>query len=62
MTPGNTLTLENSAGGSDMEKAQDYFGSDYESDEGHIDTRSRNFECDNPDDHLGCDLRIDVAG
>ena len=33
-----------------------------ESSEGHEDTRSRNFECENPDKHLGCDLGIDVAG
>ena len=38
---------------------QDYFD---ESSEGHVDTRSRNFECDSPDDHLGCDMGIDVAG
>ncbi len=43
------------------ENTQDYF--DYEdNDEGHVDTRSRNFECDNKDPHLGCDMNIDVAG
>lgn len=40
-------------------KIQDYFD-DYN--EGHIDTRESNFECEKPDDHLGCDLGIDVQG
>ena len=30
--------------------------------EGHVDTREANFECENKDPHLGCDLGIDVAG
>ena len=30
--------------------------------EGHVDTRDANFNCDNPDPNLGCDLGIDVAG
>lgn len=30
--------------------------------EGHVDTRERNFACDNEDKHLGCDMGIDVAG
>lgn len=30
--------------------------------EGHADTRSKNFECEGPDEHLGCDLGIDVQG
>jgi hypothetical protein len=30
--------------------------------EGYVDTRSWNFECEEPDENLGCDLRIDVAG
>ena len=33
-----------------------------ETNEGHEDTRSQNFECDNKDEHLGCDMGIDVAG
>lgn len=33
-----------------------------ERDEGHVDTRESNFECENPDRNLGCDLGIDVAG
>ena len=40
-------------------KTQDYFD---ESNDGHVDTRGRNFECDNRDEHLGCDMGIDVAG
>ncbi len=44
------------------DNVQDYFETDEEREEGHIDTRSRNFECSSPDDHLGCDLGIDVQG
>lgn len=44
------------------DKIQDYFESEKDREEGHLDTRSLNFECDNPDEHLGCDLGIDVAG
>jgi len=44
------------------EKVQDYTDNDQAREEGHVDTRSKNFECDNPDEHLGCDLGIDVAG
>ena len=40
-------------------KVQDYFDDD---NEGHIDTRERNFECENPDKHLGCNMGIDVQG
>ncbi|MDJ0784604.1 MAG: hypothetical protein QNJ22_21755 [Desulfosarcinaceae bacterium] len=43
-----------------MSETQEYF--EYETEEGHVDTRQRNFECDTPDAHLGCDLGIDVAG
>lgn len=38
---------------------QDYFKDD---NEGHTDTREKNFRCENPDPHLGCDMGIDVAG
>jgi hypothetical protein len=31
-------------------------------DDGHVDTREANFKCENPDEHLGCDMGIDVAG
>ena len=33
-----------------------------DSDEGHVDTREANFECENKDPHLGCDPGSDVAG
>ena len=41
---------------------QDYFETDNEREEGHVDTRSSNFECADKDPHLGCDLGIDVQG
>jgi hypothetical protein len=44
------------------EKVEQYIESEKEREKGHEDTRSKNFECDNPDPHLGCDLGIDVAG
>ena len=44
------------------DKLNDYTESNTEREEGHVDTRSRNFECDNKDEHLGCDPGIDVAG
>lgn len=40
-------------------RPQDYW--EYE-DDGHIDTREGNFDCENKDPNLGCDLGIDVAG
>jgi hypothetical protein len=40
-------------------KTQDYFD---DNNDGHVDTRSRNFECENKDPRLGCDMGIDVAG
>ena len=45
-----------------MSSNADYFETDQEREEGHVDTRARNFECDNPDKRLGCDPGIDVAG
>jgi hypothetical protein len=44
------------------EKVQDYREYDSEREEGHVDTRAANFECENKDEHLGCDPGIDVAG
>ncbi len=41
-------------------RREDYW--EYEDDNGHTDTRESNFECDNKDKHLGCNLGIDVAG
>ena len=45
-----------------MADNHDYFESDSEREEGHVDTRNSNFDCDNKDEHLGCDPGIDVAG
>jgi hypothetical protein len=39
-----------------------YIESDSEREEGHVDTRHHNFECEQPDEHLGCNMGIDVAG
>ena len=43
-------------------REESYIESEGEREEGHIDTRSENFDCDSPDPHLGCDMGIDVAG
>jgi len=40
-------------------KDQDYTD---DRNEGHVDTREANFECENKDENLGCDMGIDVAG
>ncbi len=40
-------------------KTQDYWEDD---NEGHVDTRHFNHECENPDPNLGCNMGIDVAG
>lgn len=45
-----------------MSEQQDYFENEKEREEGHVDTRWANFECENKDPHLGCDPGIDVAG
>lgn len=45
-----------------MANTQDYFENEKDKVEGHVDTRERNFECENKDPHLGCDMGIDVAG
>ena len=44
------------------EKTQDYFETDKEKEEGHVDTRDANFKCEKPDKNLGCDPGIDVQG
>ena len=41
-------------------RREDYW--EYEDGEGHVDTRKNNFECEKKDEHLGCNLGIDVAG
>jgi hypothetical protein len=43
-------------------KVEDYTENDNEREDGHEDTRYKNFECETPDKNLGCDLGIDVAG
>ena len=40
-------------------RVQDYFEDD---NDGHVDTREQNHQCEKPDPHLGCDLGIDVQG
>ena len=40
-------------------KREDYFDDNAD---GHVDTRNANFECETPDENLGCDLGIDVQG
>ena len=45
-----------------MTDLHSYIETDQEREEGHVDTRERNFECENKDPRLGCDLGIDVAG
>lgn len=49
-------------GGEIMAEERDYVETDQEREEGHVDTREKNFECEKPDEHLGCDLGIDVQG
>ena len=44
------------------DKVQNYIENDEEREKGHEDTRYKNFECENPDPRLGCDLGIDVMG
>lgn len=43
-------------------KEDNYIESDNEREEGHEDTRQKNFECEKPDKNLGCDPGVDVAG
>ena len=40
-------------------KVQDYTE---DKNEGHVDTREANFECEKKDENRGCDMGIDVAG
>jgi hypothetical protein len=42
-------------------REDNYIESDEERSRGHVDTRSKNFECENKT-NLGCDPGIDVAG
>ena len=43
-------------------REHDYTENDREREQGHEDTRHKNFECARPDKNLGCDPGIDVAG
>ena len=45
-----------------MTDLHNYIENENEREEGHVDTRERNFECENKDPRLGCDMGIDVAG
>jgi hypothetical protein len=45
-----------------MTDLNNYIETDEEREEGHVNTRERNFECEDKDEHLGCDMGIDVAG
>ena len=45
-----------------MTKSDNYFESEKDREEGHVDTREKNFECEEKDPNLGCDMGIDVAG
>ena len=42
-------------------REDNYIETDEERNRGHVDTRSKNFECENKT-NLGCDPGIDVAG
>lgn len=42
-------------------REESYIESDEERERGHVDTRHKNFECENKT-NLGCDPGIDVAG
>jgi hypothetical protein len=52
----------NYQGGLIMANSDSYIETEKEREEGHVDTREENFECENKDPHLGCDPGIDVAG
>jgi hypothetical protein len=45
-----------------MTEYDNYIETDEEREEGHVNTRERNFECESKDLHLGCDMGIDVPG
>ena len=45
-----------------MTKSDNYIESEKDREEGHVDTREKNFECEEKDPNLGCDMGIDVAG
>jgi len=45
-----------------MTNSDNYIESEKDREEGHVDTREKNFECEEKDPNLGCDMGIDVAG
>jgi len=45
-----------------LPRTDNYIETEKEREEGHVDVREKNFECENKDPHLGCDPGIDVAG
>lgn len=45
-----------------MTDNNEYIETEDEKEEGHVNTREQNFECENKDPNLGCDMGIDVAG
>jgi len=45
-----------------MTDKNNYIETEDEKEEGHVNTREQNFECENKDPNLGCDMGIDVAG
>jgi hypothetical protein len=45
-----------------MTVTNNYIESEKERKDEHLDTRERNFEYENKDPHLGCNMGIDVAG
>lgn len=58
------FTIKIKAGRNKMteNRVENYVETDSEREEGHVDTRHSNFECESPDARLGCDPGIDVAG
>jgi hypothetical protein len=45
-----------------MSNTDNFIETEKEREEGHVDVREKNFECEDKDPHLGCDPGIDVAG
>lgn len=43
-------------------RIDNYIESENELEQGHVNTRESNFECENKDPHLGCDPGVDVPG
>lgn len=45
-----------------MNDKNNHIETEEEREAGHVDTREKNFECEDKDPNLGCDPGIDVAG